>query len=380
MSIEAMSGGSAVGIATTINTGPAISSLSLGTAPDIGGTDMPGFDSNALFETFEMPTPSLEFPEVGKRINISPFKDTRVLWQAQTDLITKPAYLQTDKALQTSINVMPTDDIKISDRVIQQINEIPDPIFQLLDIPDATILSEPEIKLSPVQEESAPNLNSEIENFVQEIFLDPETQIGKAIPIQEQQTEVIADAQQAVKVEEALMSVGRTKEEAHEVALRIFKETESKKGLMPELKAEKLDIRDNKTKTPELYFEHDTKADEARKKAATSAIETVSKEIADGEKKAATGHDIVKHMPNPEPQEVKSEIAKDRDGSYENLIAELEAIREISSTAEAADVIDGIISDNHAVRATNVLKTQKATEGEIIKVLKTGGVIFQNKP
>lgn len=373
MSIEAMSGASAVGVATTINTGPIAPSFggefsggikgptSFGVAPDLGGTHMTGFDDAAFFETFAMPSPLLNSPEGGKFIqDISPFENTKVIWQAPSGKSLEEPFTK----------IMSSADLKLSDRVIQEINEIPDPIYQLSDIPNTTILSEPEVKL--------PLIDSRIESFIQETSLEPEVEIGKAIPIQTQQEEIIADAKQAVKVEEALMAVGKTKEEAHAIALRVFEETESKRGLAPTLKKEKLDITEDKIEPSEFHFEHDTNADEARKNAATSAVENAVKEVADGEKKNLTGHDVAEHMPHPQPK-VNSEIAKREDGSYYSLIKQLEVAGEISSTSEAQGAIQRLIDENHAVRTAKVLTSQKATEQEVNKVLSGKGIVIFQK-
>ena len=77
-------------------------------------------------------------------------------------------------------------------------------------------------------------------------------------------------------------------------------------------------------------------------------------------------------MPNPQPKEVKSEIAKDKDGSYENFIRQLEAAGTIYSASEAKGLIEKLLIENHAVRINNIRSSQEATENEVKKVLGGG--------
>jgi len=358
MSVEAMSAPPAIGIGTVIGPSVSLGEMSAGIGSQafghdlgssLGGINLPGLNSN-IFSMPELDTPTVESFDKLVPGNLA-FTHTEIVWQAQPT---------PNKSVQT-------DNLKLSDRVIQEINEVSD------------IVSYPEVELSQIIESSVNNLpveavtpfilDSRIENLIQQAFSEPEIKIGLAIPAQTEQQEIIADAKQTLRAEDALIKTDVEPNIAHQTMLRIFKQTQEAR-IKPQVLPEDKDPN----KPPEMakiYFEHDEKTDEARKKTAMSAVESVSKDIVDEKKEIATGHDIAELMPNPEPKDLKSEIAKDRDGSYEGLIAELDVVGEISSAEEAAGILDGIINDNHAVRVTNVLKAQKATEGEVQKVLKT---------
>lgn len=322
---------------------------------------------------------------------------------AQADIVT-------ENILQINENKVEVQTIK--PRIIEQLNDVvseiqenivvepesivnPHILSKDVSIPqhDETVQQDKELSAETVREPE-----SAVEEFIATVSTtEPEAKTDEVtMPTEITQQEIVADAKQAIKVEEALVATGATKEEAHEEALKAFQKTEEKKGLvstsvkekpqqtnnqkLPLEDAKELNAQKNKIKPKESYFEHDTKADEARKKIAASAVERVAKEIADGKKEGdtVTGYDIVEHMPKPQPDVVKSEIAKDKDGSYESFVGQLGATGVVSSTEEAEKIVEQLIKENHAVRVTNILKASKATEGEIKKVLRSA-VIFDKK-
>jgi len=88
------------------------------------------------------------------------------------------------------------------------------------------------------------------------------------------------------------------------------------------------------------------KADETRKSEANKAIDSIVQKVSVGKLEKVTGQDIAENMPNPQPKEVKSEIAKDKDkdGSYENLLKQLETAGEIYSPAQAKDIFENLVN------------------------------------
>ena len=176
----------------------------------------------------------------------------------------------------------------------------------------------------------------------------------------------------AAQIQEILVEMGTSPQEAQQTVARVLMETEKKKGLTLALRkdvleqTEKLDVVSERHETkPESYFEHDKKADEARKKAALNAIETVVQEVGNGQKQKVTGKDLSEKMPSFKP-EVMSEIAKNKDGSYESLISQLQSIGVVRSEEEAKIIIEDLIMKNHGVRKGS---RDEATEQEVEKVL-----------
>jgi hypothetical protein len=194
-----------------------------------------------------------------------------------------------------------------------------------------------------------------------------------AMPDEIVRQNAIIKVREAIKYEEVMMGTGEPEKEMEKLAVK----TEEKSAIKPQQTVEKEEVKEEKDnkinhRQAKLYFEHDTKADETRKTAGLDAIEKVSEKIAYEKIAEATGRDIAELMPNPQPKEVKSEIAKDKDGSYENFIRQLEAAGTIYSASEAKGLIEKLVIENHAVRINNIRSSQEATENEVKKVLGGG--------
>jgi hypothetical protein len=174
--------------------------------------------------------------------------------------------------------------------------------------------------------------------------------------------ELTADALQAVKVEQALVSTGTNPQEAKEQAIKILTQVESKKGIT--------EILRKKSPQPpmETKFEYDSKADKNRSEIVTEAIGKIDSEVEMGRMEKITGKAVAEIMPTAQPESVKSEILSptQSDGSYENLIVDLSKIGELRNEASKQE-IDGLIRANHAVKLGNI---DQATEKEVKKVLK----------
>lgn len=404
MSVEAptMSGGPAISPAIGTNGSPSfggevlghgIGAMGIDSVPgatiDSEGINNPGLNNNALFSQTTELVPSMESFDKVVPGNLA-FTHTKVLWQAPSPLNIPEVEIKQE--VNFPIN-NPTQ--------INLDNDVFPEIPQGINYPT----SEPEIILSPIdrdivadispiqtieeeigeiaQAEPVSDLEPQVSNFIQEATDNKLISDTLTIPEIEQR-EIVADAKQAIKVEEALIAVGSEEEEAHKTALKVFAETEIKKGLTStsiENKAEqaidqklalkdeeKVDIKENKAKPPEFYFVHDTKADEARIKTAARAVAELTQEIADGKREILTGYDIVEHMPDPQPQDMKSEIAKNRDGSLKSFDEQLKATGKLSSASEAVQVINKIKEENHAVKIANIPSAQEATEKEVKKV------------
>ncbi len=225
---------------------------------------------------------------------------------------------------------------------------------QVSDNPIAEIVSKPEIfSIQRVEK----IIDVKANNFIQEIT---------EMPVAIMQQEVIADARQAVKVEEALVATGVRKEEAHVTALRVFAKTQDK---------EKYD-QFIQIKPQEPVFEHDDKADAEREKVTAASFEKAAKKALSEGKEEITGYDLANEMPdNPQPIQIKSEIVKKgQDGSYEYFIKEIKGISNIKSGEEVKQVAQKAIANNHAIKLTDSSTSQRATEQEVAKVLKTGAI------
>ncbi len=390
MSVEAMSAGSAVGITTSIanapslggemsmsgsalsSSGPEIASSfapisNMGSSINVGGTNEPNLNAD-IFSLSQLSTPTIESFDKVVPGNLA-FTHTEIVWQAQPTPITQPSSLQADEVFEeNATKIIRTDDIKLSDRVIQEINEIPD------------LISEPEVELSPVQAETPSKLDVEIQSFIQEAFLEPKIEIGKAMPIQTQQQEIIADAKQALRVKDALITTDVEPNITPQTVLRIFTQTQEMKTKSETLPKEK--DSNQPFQMAEIYFEHDVRTDTLRQKTAEEAVLKVAEQLKKGEKQNFTGNDIAEKMPgNPQPEDVKSEILKefrtDNDGSYESAVKEIRQIGMIHSSDDARLTIKTILNNNHAVRIVPREPSHEATADEVRKVLRSG-IIFEN--
>jgi len=207
------------------------------------------------------------------------------------------------------------------------------------------------------------------------IITEPNIEINPAATSDEMIGEnAITKVREAIKYEEVKMGTKEPENEMEKLAV----ETEKKPTTKTEIITEQTDEKDKEEKEkppkpnpkpPKLYFEHDTNADETRKTVGLGAIGKVSEKIADEEIVDVTGQDIAEQMPNPQPKEVKSEIAKDKDGSYESLVRQLETAGTIYSASEAKGLIEKLVNENHAVKQANSPSSQQATENEVKKVL-----------
>lgn len=411
MSVEAMSGGSAVGAATAISTGPAISSFggefSVGATPSVGGAHISGFDNVAFSETFQMAAPlASSFAADKVSPNVSPFENTQVMWQTpvpETAAIDFDAELtqiheinlapeinfdsvlsqiQETKATPTSEISIPEIQLNSQDEAIStldlQANNLGEEIINNDSVVNNIPLESPVIAIEPASDikmkansfiQEMPDVELTSPEIAQDLKLGADQQIATTTVTQQ---EVIADAIQAVKVEKALIAIGNSQKDAHKIALKTFTQTQERKERKTQSRTPPIEKR-------KAVFEHDTKADEARRNAATIAIEDIGKEVSDGENKIVTGHDLAERMPNPQPQDIKSEIVKKQDdGSYESLIKQLETTGEIYSAEEAEKIVEKSIFENHAVKSTDSQTSHAATTAEVQKVLK-GGIIFENK-
>lgn len=366
MSVETMSTGSAIAAATEVSTSSAISSFggefSGGINPNLGGSQISGFDNAAFSETFQMAAPLESFFATDKiSPNVSPFENTQVIWQAPTTPTVAAIDFDAELSQIQEANLTP-----ITNNSATEIQ---------LDL-------QPEVISIPLIEHSF-DIDTKANSFIQEMSnteltapeiareIQPET--GPQVsPINIVQQEITADEKQAIKVEEALILIGNKPKVAHEIALRTLTQTLGRKEIHTQPPPTDAGKRN-------LVFEHDAKADEARKKAAAIAIEEISRGIDVPENKVVTGHDLAERMPNPQPQDIKSEIVKKHDdGSYESLIKQLENTGEIYSAEEAEKIVEKLIVENHAVRSTDAQTSHAATTAEVEKVLKSG-TIFENK-
>lgn len=327
--------------------GPEISPVSI----NVGDTNQPSLNSD-IFSMPELTTPivdlggiyqpeSLEVLEGGKAIrNISPIDFDAVLIQIQESNLTPKIELPIPEIQPAQAEVM------ISSQNIQ-----PEPPTNL------------GIQTNELVEES---LGGEL--TANKLIAEQGLNVGQ---------EIIADAQQAARVEDALMAIGTPKAEAHATALMAFVQTQRKNQRIGE---QQFGFKDEPKKLPMPRFIHDEKADLAREKAVGMIFEQVTERaIRDGKEEIA-GYDLVKEMPdNPQPTQVKSEIVKEgQDGSFESLIKEIKGIAKIKLGENIKNIILKLINNNHAVKLTDTLSAHEATREEVAKVVKSG-VIFDTK-
>jgi hypothetical protein len=356
MSVEAMSPGASVATAQAVSApgviGAASGEMSFNSISEFsafGGTRMAGFDQSEFSETFQIPSPTLDSFEGGKYIpNISAFENTQVLWEVP----------ETNKDTQTP-DIPESQDNQIFETVVR--SEV------------SLSQTQPEI-MAGFKSEPGSNMEQVAESpTAEEIITDSKVETNDLTRMSDEmiQQKAIARVREAIKIEET--SLMKTKEPEREMEKPAVK-TEEITAIKTQRTAEKEEVKEEKdnkinNQPAKLYFEHDTKADETRKTAGLNAIEKVSKEISDEKIVEATGRDIVEQMPNPQPKEVKSEIAKGKDGSYESLIKQLETAGTIYSASEAKGLVEKSVIENHAIRMNNALSSQEATEDEVRKVL-----------
>jgi hypothetical protein len=378
MSAETMSPGPSVATAPAVNA-TSVSSfsgeMSVG-SPSLGGTHMPGFDSLAFQDTFEMPSPSLDSFAGGKSIpDVSAFENMRMLWQAPLS----PEIPEGGKAV-AGVSAFENTQTLWQTPEINNDTQTPDiPESQDNQIFKNVVVSE--VSLPQTQTEIVADFKSEPVLNMQEVIsinLTEEEAITKpkiiteefAMPDEMVRQNVITRVREAIKYEEVMMRTREPEKEINKLAVK----TEEKTAMKTEQTVEKEEVKEEKDnninhRQTKLYFEHDTNADETRKTVGLNAIEKVNEKIADEKIVEARGQDIAEQMPNPQPKEVKSEIAKDKDGSYESLIRQLETAGTIYSTSEAKSLIEKSVNENHAVKISSVLSSQEATENEVKKVL-----------
>jgi len=370
------------------------SGFSASKPPSLGGTRIPGFDKSAFLDTFPLPTPS-SFSDGGNFSDISPFKNTLTLWQAPSTL-SNPS--EGGKAIP---GVSPFENTKVLWQAPDQIKDIPLPGISKPSIylgpnltnyraPDSVFKPQTRIDLKPESlglERKTKTATPEInvgKLAVNEILAQPKREINNRVhSVQEMDQKALIRVREAIRAEEGLMADSQTEKEMDKNEMKLGKKRLAKTEQVgaksqPKIKEKK---QPEKPKPPEeSYFEHDMKADETRKSEANKAIDSIVQKVSVGKLEKVTGQDIAENMPNPQPKEVKSEIAKDKDkdGSYENLLKQLETAGEIYSPAQAKDIFENLVNKNHAVRKTNNLKTQKATEEEVKKVLNGATVTFKS--
>jgi|WetSurMetagenome_2_1015567.scaffolds.fasta_scaffold06538_5 hypothetical protein len=398
MSVETMSSGPAISAATSAAVGPAISS---GLSQDIGGTHVSGFDNAAFVQTFEMPAPpSSSFGSDRVNPGFSPFEDTQPLWQVPTENKTEIINNLVEKQAPDIHNTFEgTVELKSPivgnfDRTV--LNELLADTVSIWQAPKEIGITSPaeisiekpldniEIKMPADQaknleviiDETIPDINEAKIELAEDILnaylakelpaASPETEMREFVkPESVEMQGLKADALQAVKVKEVLVSMGETDEEAEKYAVEAFAKAQEQKETVKVLKEE----NNNQSPLPEKpKYEHDGKADNKRKEYIQKAVEAVAKNVDEGQEDKITGEAVVREMPAGQPEEIVSEILPKNsiDESYVQLMVMLREINKF--TAETvADEAENLINANHAVKTG---ATQQATESEVQKVLK----------
>ena len=237
-------------------------------------------------------------------------------------------------------------------------------------LPDVEIIEPAENLVSRIQDEQTVDMLNVY--LAQEFSVDqPKTEISKILeahPLTMQ--ELKADVQHAVKIKEALISIGTAPDEAEKYALKVLTQVEEQKEMKKALKKNVM----LPALPPKPQFEHDAGADGKRKEYVLKAVEEVVKKVEEGMEDKITGEAVAEAMPEGQPDDVKSKILpkESMDGSYEHLIVDLSKIDELTPESAMGE-IEKIIVANHAVKKGSV---SQATDKEIAKVLKGKPSLF----
>lgn len=374
MSVEAPSIPSAITgapiSAPSVSVESGINSMNFGSpisiTPDTGGTHSPSLNEN-IFSLPHLRTPNVDvIGNPDKAIGNIAFSHTKSIWQAKS----VPEISEDVQVILNSI----TNESPI------QSNFIPETIIeteQVLDIanPKKITANEPETEQTDVFSSFLTNLSAsqQIVEFEENpkqainllaLYSENQNEVSQKSEIQNLETtgllsntEAIADAEQAVRVKKAYITLGMNEQQAEKVAVKNLKQVLEKKniGIVPD----------------EPRFVKDFEANAAREKIVQNAYEAVLESKKESDNPEINGEEVAKNMPqNPQPQDAISQIIKDApiaDGSYKSFITELAANGIIYSDKHVKNLANKLINKNTAVAIGK--NSSSVTDEDVKRVL-----------
>ncbi len=154
-------------------------------------------------------------------------------------------------------------------------------------------------------------------------------------------------------------------------------EKETKKKTQEETK-EKEAVKEGNEEVEEPQFVQDVDTDKKRRDTTLEVAKTIfEKKATTGEK--ITGADIARELPEPEPEDFKSEIIRyltlfRGDGSYHRVLQAIAGMGEVNDIGQVAKNTDTIIDKNPAVKVTTKPVTRPVTKEEVENVLDDKGI------